>query len=200
MTHLVVVTGPDGAGKSSVCKRICEMLSEPVAIVDVWQGIDQSPFRSCRDSVQDYMKDLDSRSRALLILHTLSRSFQNAMTRNPSVIIADGYWYKYAVTELALSGDETLFRLGNELFQIPHATFFLDVPPEAASKRKASFSAYESGFSSDDKTRAFVRFQSRIYDKWQTMRTLFPAWHSVDSLSHNIESAASLICSRISTR
>ena len=122
------------------------------------------------------------------MLAGLSRSYHQALAQNPRFIVADGYWYKYAVTELALTGDSSTFKVAEAIFPNPRLAIFLDVKPEEALRRKREFSTYESGFSDEDSENSFIKFQTRIYDKWQTMLSLSSDWYTINSQSHSIDS------------
>jgi thymidylate kinase len=192
MTKLVVVTGPDGAGKSSVCEILLQNMDKAI-VIDIWRGLNESPFYPSKTSIHEYLKAIDPSSRALLILHSLSRSLHLAQAAKPSLIIADGYWYKYAVTELALTGDTSMMRVADAMFPIPSLTVFLDVKPETALRRKKEFSAYEAGFADDKDDTAFHGFQTRIYDKWLGMRSLNPDWRILDTQPCSVENVADQI-------
>lgn len=192
MTQLVVVTGPDGAGKSSVCEIINERLDNCV-VIDLWGGLRGSPFEASKADIHAYLQNIDPTSRGLLVSACLSRSLRRALTTKTRFVIVDGYWYKYAVTELALSGDSTMINIASTVFPVPDHVFFLDVNPAEALKRKLQFSRYEAGFSKEDDAQAFIGFQTRIYDKWQTMLSLNPCWHIIDTDEHSAAAIAGQI-------
>lgn len=198
MSQLIVVTGPDGAGKSTVCSLLLDKLAKKSQVVDIWRGLHESPFYPCKSSIHDYLKSIDPASRGLLILHSLCRSYYQALEAKPSYIIADGYWYKYAVTERALTNNISGFQIAKTVLPKPSMTFFLDVSPQAALLRKTKVSSYEAGFSNETNTgQSFIRFQSKIHEGWRILLKENPHWHVINTELHASKYIAQIIADTI---
>jgi thymidylate kinase len=194
MTKIIAITGPDGAGKSSVCSLLATLFLPNTKVVNIWDSLDQSPFYPCKSCIHTYLKENDPLSRSLLILHGISQSLNRALSQKPDTLILDGYWYKYAVTEEALSGYTKQFELAANLLPKAHLTFFLDAKPITTINRKDYLSSFELGLTEKKEPQAqFLSFQGLVYEAWQHMRTRNPHWHEIDTQNISAPQVADLI-------
>ena len=174
---LIAVTGADGSGKSTACtsarKRLTERLGTgTVAEVSVWDcltepGTVMPTFKSPAEAAT-YLGDLDGTSRALFIFHALARAVQLGLRKQPRVLLLNGSWYKYAVSEIGYGVDAEVV-LGAALgFARPDHVYCLDVDPATAWARRKKASAYEQGGAEGGGTERerFVGFQTRLRAAW----------------------------------
>jgi thymidylate kinase len=176
---VIVITGPDGSGKSTACALAREQLSArlgdgKVVECSVWDCLEAqesiSPaFRTQAEAAQ-YLGDLDGTSRTLFIFHAMSRALQLAIKKKPAVILLSGYWYKYAVSEIGYGVDPD-FVLGASLgFARPAHVFCLDIDPATAWERRMRASAYEQGNADGNvgasERERFLEFQSKLRQVW----------------------------------
>jgi thymidylate kinase len=165
---LLCVTGPDGAGKTTQIERLVARLENDakrkVAAVTIWDLLlDPSTrpkvgFKSPGE-VDDYLSMLHPISRALFCFHCLYQALELARSREPELLLVDGYWYKYFATEIAHGGDPVALRKIASIFPEPAMTFYLTLSPTEAYGRKATLSGYETGFDEGKKAEAFHEFQ-----------------------------------------
>ncbi len=180
---LVVVTGPDGAGKTTVCHNIQNFFAQnlnerSVTITSVWDNYEDL-FLS-HTHAQDYLKNLQGLSRSLFIFHAIQRALENAQAKNNNIIIMDSYWYKYAVSEIALGVPrDFLFHIA-KTFPTPDLTLYLDISPEIACKRKKFISEYEKGKClGKSSTEKFLRFQTQQKNLWKEIEFQFGPWFHI---------------------
>jgi thymidylate kinase len=179
--RLVVVTGPDGSGKSTACAGARERLAArgvSCREAGVWDalepapGLPRPPFAS-RSEAERYLADLDGTARGLFIFHALSRALQLGRRAGPEVLLVNGYWYKYAASELGYGVDPAVVRGWVTGFPEPDQVFFLELDPETAWRRRQAATAYEQGpagsAESESEKERFIRFQTRLAPEWETI-------------------------------
>ena len=167
---LICVTGPDGAGKTTQIARIAEALSKrgkkKIVAMTIWDMLlDPSTrgrvgFKSPLE-LDSFLEVLGPMARMLFLCHCLYEALDLARARQPDVILANGYWYKYWATEVAHGGDPQAMLDLMKVFPEPVLTFCLDISAADAFKRKAKLSGYETGFAPDRSLEAFTTFQAR---------------------------------------
>lgn len=163
---LVCVTGADGAGKSTVIGRVAGRLTGPgrrVVEVTVWDALRaRAAPRWSREQIDRRLAGLDPTSRSLLIFLCLHAALAWARERGADLCLLNGYWFKYCATEVAHGGDlRRIASLATVVFPEPAHLFYLRVDPAVAARRKAAFSAYETGFTEPRTAAAFIAFQRR---------------------------------------
>jgi dTMP kinase len=178
---IVAVTGPDGSGKSTVCEQIKKDLQErwgpqSVAKVSIWDSAAQPGLFSSMEQVVQYLSELEGGTRTLFLYHALSRSMDLAHRKKPKLILVEGYWFKYAATEIAYGVPEDFVLGAAQIFEKPTLTLHLDISPELALKRKEQrVSQYEKGGQS------FVEFQRMLAPIWFQIESKFGPWTHLNS-------------------
>lgn len=178
----ICITGPDGAGKSTLIAGLIEALEArhgagSAVHVQVWDALQGLLDRA---AAQRYLAVVDHRSRALLLLHAVSRALALGESSGARVVLLDGYWFKYAVSELEHGAPEALFAGCAEGFPAPDRVFALDLDPEEALRRKAELTDYERGFGDDPE--AFLAFQRRLRARWEALETAVGPWTHLSAL------------------
>lgn len=115
MKKIVVITGPDGSGKSTLIKKWVQLASEQSKLkiqeVSIWAPLFQEPVRSSfpisPNQIDTYLAALDTKARALFLSHALEQALEMAY-RNPKsdLLFVNGYWMKYFACETVHGGDE----------------------------------------------------------------------------------------------
>ncbi|MBF0502014.1 MAG: hypothetical protein HQM09_17880 [Candidatus Riflebacteria bacterium] len=137
-----------------------------IATLSVWDITRLSkyhshPFISDKRAIHEYLGKLSGPARALFILHALHESLEAARQTGATMIIADGYWYKYVFTEYLHGCDLEWLLAAVGAFPKPSITIMLDLPPEASWARKPMVTPYECGFAPPCED-AFLSFQRRL--------------------------------------
>ncbi|TNE88110.1 MAG: hypothetical protein EP330_15750 [Deltaproteobacteria bacterium] len=191
MTRLIALTGPDGTGKSTLANAVVEALdarNTSARVVQIWDALGDLLRRG---EAQTYLRELDHLGRGTLLLHGLARSLQLGMASGAEVVVLDGYWYKYAVSERAHGGPAALFDACPTLFPVPEHTFVLRVPDEVARTRKTESTAYERGHSEAEA--AFARFQAKMTPLWAEIERAHGPWTALDGTAPPEDNAARIV-------
>lgn len=190
---LLCLTGADAAGKSTQIERIADEWTGRglrVSTMSIWDAMVDPvqrallPFDGPTD-VHAYLASLGVYARAHFLFHALHVGLDLARRDEPDVILANGYWFKYAATEIAHGADPDIVLALGSAFPEPDATVHLRIGIDDALGRRAEFSDYEGGFGRDP-----VAFQSRAHralDRLGEMRGWAPldAGDDVDALTVN---------------
>jgi thymidylate kinase len=196
----IAITGPDGSGKSTVCARVREALDSrfgrgSCAEVSIWDLLGDSrikpPFSSKEEAAR-YLGDLDGSSRTLFLFHAMSRALQLAERTPAKILLLNGYWYKYAVSELGYGVPTHTVEGAARGFAKPDQTFFLEVTPHTAAARRSESTRYESGLEQND----FVAFQTRLALHWGQIEEANGPWEHV-STQPTADAVAAEITQRI---
>lgn len=180
---LIAVTGPDGAGKSTICKKmynyfIQNLNEKSVTISSVWDNYEDLFFS--QQNAQNYLKKLDKYARSLFILHAIQRTLDIAKKKEKKIIIIDSYWYKYIVSEIALGVPRDFLLQAIKIFPKPDLTLYLEISPEVASQRKSHITEYEQGiFSNDNGKEQFINFQSKLQNIWKEIEFISGPWFHI---------------------
>jgi len=171
----------DGTGKSTLVERLTTVMGS-VAVSSIWDimngDIRSVPFRSRRD-IDHYLCELTSGARWLFLVHAWQQSLDVAQSKGHSFILLNGYYYKYAATELALGLSPGWVGTVSRLFPVPDLVIDLQVPTEQAAGRKTTFSRYECGLSSTPGADDFICFQRKVKEKWNFFDRA--RWQAIDS-------------------
>ncbi|MBI3039645.1 hypothetical protein HYY75_11485, partial [bacterium] len=143
--NLICLTGIDGSGKSTHLRRLSKWLEEkhnlkssPLSVWEIAKNptYHKHPFISDRNAVHKYLGMLHPTARALFIFHGLFESFDLTKDSIAPIVIADGYWYKYAFTENLQGQDLDWLLAICGRFPKPKLTILLDLDPVDAWQRK----------------------------------------------------------------
>lgn len=182
----IVITGPDGSGKSTACTMISKFLERfyghnNVAVVSPWDVAPQ--LFSSRTSAREYLNTLDEPARALIILFGIQRTLDLARKKHPKVILFDSYWYKYVVSEIGRGESKAWLFDAVKIFPKPDLTFYLHVSPEEAASRKRVIKSYECGIKSGTASiEKFIHFQTTLQPIWKEVETYTGPWKHISSL------------------
>lgn len=167
---LICLTGIDGCGKSTHLKKLSDRLFEQLGkrppILSVWDisrltRYHTHPFITDREALYQYLGSLHGGARALFILHALRESLDSILDTNPRLVLVDGYWYKYLLTEILHDDDLEWLLQTTAGFPRPVGTVLLDLSGDTSLKRKPSLTPYECGFAKPGPA-TFVPFQNRL--------------------------------------
>lgn len=168
----ICITGPDGAGKSSLIRELLEeeKLSNGKKIkeVSIWDQFHLPEERryihiKSKQHVDQYLNSLAPASRTFFLLHCLVQSMEMARQEKVELAFLNGYWYKYMASEVAHGGQmDTLIKWA-KVFPEPEMIFSIQVPVTVAAVRKTAYSGYESGFPTQRDQITFLRFQTKVH-------------------------------------
>jgi len=167
--QLVVITGGDGSGKTTVCRAVQAQLEKEwgagtVAVASIWDSIEESGLFT-KEQVGQYLGHLEGKARTLFLFHSMLNGVALAEKKKPKWIVADSYFYKYAAIERAYGVDAGTVNGASVGFRKPEAVYFLEVDPKTAWARKKKATAYESGGSGGEEQK-FITFQSKLSKTW----------------------------------
>ena len=181
-SKLIVITGPDGAGKSTLCKKIEAVMNEKygentVILTSIWDSLEVGNFD--RAQIHRYLSKLTGASRTLFLFHSILNGLALAEAKKPKVILADGYFYKYAVSERGYGVDPAIIRSATLAFPKPDLVMELLVSPETAWTRKISASSYEQGGGGENDQTKFIEFQKKNRKIWSETKIEYGPWDSL---------------------
>ncbi|MBI3544191.1 MAG: hypothetical protein HY075_13050 [Deltaproteobacteria bacterium] len=172
---MVVVTGPDGSGKSTACAAVVAALQskygkESVASANIWDSMEGN---FDKEAVVRYLGELDGAARVLFLFHALKHSVDLAQAKEPKLLLVDSYFYKYAAAEFTYGTAPKLVLGAAAGFEKPELTICLDLDAETALQRKGDSSRYESGGGK------FTEFQKKMRTHWAVLESQYGPWTHV---------------------
>jgi len=160
---IIVITGMDGVGKSTIIKRILEK-NPRLHYATIWDAMDDSSFSS-KSEVDDYLCSLSTKNRLLFLNNALMKSLEKSKMLKNDFLLFDSYYFKYFASELCLGASKDMvLQLMNE-YPCPSIVIELTLDVFKASSRKEEFSKYECGLK-EATIANFNKFQQKVQKKW----------------------------------
>jgi len=176
--RLIVVTGADGSGKSTLIRNLASQIRQTLSlnftIASIWD------LRPNFSNIEEYFLTLNSKASTLLIFHALHQSLFLARKEKRDLILFDAYWYKYAVNEAIRGSDFAFLSSLIETLPQPDCVFYLKIPPEKALERKKQLTLYETGGIPDDREK-FLSLQHQGFEYWEQFQKLHGPWVHLDA-------------------
>jgi len=186
MTRLVV-TGTDGAGKSTQIGRTLERLAGRGLTArrhDKWDAFDRRRFPECRfvrepvADLRECIAEMEGPSRAMFLFWIIATTLKDLDACDVDLI--DGYWYKHGAAELALGCPGELIGALAAALPPPDHVLYLRVDPLRALARKPDLTRYECGRDPACSPERFLDHQRRlgaVLDGWAKER----GWVVIDA-------------------
>ncbi len=168
---LICVTGIDGSGKSTLVNKLNEEIKNS-KIVTIWDLMKKPSLRECfsfksKEDIDRYLEQLHHPARALFMFHCLAEpmtlAFEEAKEKGTEVLLLDGYWFKYAASEIAFGANPDEIRGLAKVFPDPDLVLYIEIDSKVALSRKKTFSGYEGGYDPGRTEQGFIDFQSRSH-------------------------------------
>ncbi len=183
---LVAITGPDGSGKSLLCRRMTELMqsdySLSVRIASIWDVKDDLPGLSY-GNLQKCFAALNPVASSLAIFYALHHCLELAERASPNIILYDAYCYKYAVSGLVRGVDYRLMTSLISTLPVPDCVIYLQTSPATTEMRKQVLSPYETNHGNPSlkgKTR-FLAAQHQGLRYWQKLQVDYGPWILIDA-------------------
>lgn len=177
MKKMIVITGIDGTGKSTLIKTILDTGFKAKEIT-IWDAMDPSVFQS-KKQVGQFLSSLNSNARLLFLSHALVQAYEKAKQSDHEILIFNAYYFKYFASERVYGADKNLIASLISFFPKPDLVIELVLDEELCFERKNEVTAYECGFQQPDKE-SFIRFQSSVIKQWNEFDKT--SWLTVSSL------------------
>ena len=170
MKKLIVITGADGTGKSTLIKTV---LSSGIKAKEasIWDAMDPAIFQS-KKQIDDYLKSLLINARLLFLSHAIIQSYEKALKSDIEIVLFNAYYYKYFASELSFGANPILVQSLIDFFPKPDLVIELILDVEKCYERKKSVTNYECGFNEPNKD-SFIRFQTSARAQWNFFDTSF---------------------------
>lgn len=173
---LIVVTGIDGSGKSTVTNLLLESLRESGALTrrrDKWDVYDRALHPSCKflhgplAELRSCISSMPVPSRTLFLFWTMHLTMRQELLANVDYCILDSFWYKHAASEIIYGSPPELVEALSRPLPEPDDVFFLDVDPQEAWRRKQAMNfedivPYECGMAETPDAASFIAHQTRL--------------------------------------
>lgn len=188
---LIAFCGCDGAGKSTQIKRIykwLELEGYEVAIIDKWDILDVDRFPECRfiktklEDLRVCIAEMEGISRAMFLFWSISITLKNHDLNNPNIFyLLDGYWMKHGAAEIEYGCAPAWIKTSAKCLPQPDITFYFDVTPEEALKRKTELTPYECGRNTALDAQDFIAHQTKVRQRMNRWSEDF-GWLKISSL------------------
>jgi thymidylate kinase len=188
---LIAFAGTDGSGKSTQVKEVKNRLLKEgykVQILDKWDILKSEKFPECKfidTSLNDLrvnIAEMQGISRALFLFWSITITLTKDQLENEDTIyLLDGYWMKHAASEIEYGCDERWIELTCKQFPKADLTFYFDVPPEIALKRKPELTPYECGLAMDLNKTKFINHQTNLRNRLLNWADTYQ-WLKISSL------------------
>jgi dTMP kinase len=170
---LIAFAGLDGAGKSTQTKALAQALKgshHSVKIIDKWDVLDPRIHPECRfihsnlEEVRVCISEMQGPGRALFLFWCIALSTTRSMAEDYRYFISDGYWMKHAAAELAMGAPRGMIEGYVEAMPKADLTFYFDVEPEVALRRKSGgdLTPYECGCDPELNPERFIAHQTAV--------------------------------------
>lgn len=170
---LIAFAGCDGAGKSVHSRAVVAWLrseGRDVEFVDRWDIHDRERFPECRflggplSELRQCIAEMqDPMARAMFLFWTMRLTIMKRDLSAPGrIYVTDSYWMKHAAVEIVYGCDPAWVEKTVQAFPRPDLTFYLDVEPEDALRRKPDLNSYECGGDLKADTSSFLAHQAKV--------------------------------------
>jgi thymidylate kinase len=178
---IISVVGTDGAGKSTVTRRIHALLDSPdhpVRRVDRWDIVDNPAYpaaRFMRPDVPDTrlcVAEMPTTSRFLFLMWSIGLALTgNRAAPDGQPVLLDGYWMKHAASETVYGLDRAWTESVTAGLPRSDLVFYLRLDPAVAWRRKRGRDVvpYECGMDPDCSEQSFLSHQQailKVLDSW----------------------------------
>lgn len=173
---LIVLTGPDGCGKDTQIKLLADRLraqGRSVHVFSVFDGAKKIFPTETKEAillkVDPFMQSLTPESRPVFITFLLTASLADIKKSPETIIIYNGYCYKYWASEFAYGARVDNLTSLERLLPRPDLVLYIDTDLEITLKRKQRFSGYECGFAPAPNASEFYKFQQKVRESFQKL-------------------------------
>ena len=202
---LVAFAGPDGAGKTTQVKRVAQWLDQAgrqTEIIDRWDILKPEKFPECRfiNSTRQEMpliiSEMEGLSRAMFMFWSISLTMRKMDLTDPSrIYLVDGYWMKHGAAEIEFGCDPEWVEATVRCLPSADLTFYIDVEPEEAWRRKPDATPYECARNPEVNFQNFVDHQSKLRSRLLGWARDY-GWEYVSSMQEP-EQITEHICNRL---
>ncbi|XXX81457.1 hypothetical protein WMF30_22120 [Sorangium sp. So ce134] len=197
---LIVITGTDGSGKTTVTTRLSARLRQDGAMTlrrDKWDIYDHASHPSCRflkgplDELRSCISAMPVPARTLFLFWSMHMTMRPELLAGADYTILDSYWYKHAASELIYGAPPELVHALAAPLPEPDAVFLLDIDPRGAWQRKQAkrledVVPYECGMSGRLDADSFIAHQSLLRQRLRSFAQ-DRRWTVLDASLHTDE-------------
>ena len=148
---------------------------ETVREVAIWDVLGSAAFPD-KAAVIAHAAELLGAARTLFIFQLYAQAMARAEASAATVLVCNGHWFKYAVSELGYGVSPQAVLGAARVFGPVDITFYLALDPSEAWRRRGRASIYEQGLIAGNKDREwlseeerFIVFQRHLGRHWQKM-------------------------------
>ncbi len=199
MSRLICITGPDGAGKSTLIANVCKSLQD-VHVAGIWDILSGNAGLPLGDktAIDNYLCALTPNARLLFLTHALQFACDRAENSGKKIILWNSYYYKYFASEITLGADHKLAEMLAGFFNTPALTLFLELDAHAAAARKKKLTRYECGLAVTPDAASFIAFQMEVQKTWKLLHmdnvVALDARLQIDVIAESARTLIAAIC------